>query len=286
MGNSLCCCCSDGATGLGRPPSAQGHNSISRQLDQRLANYRATGIVPLRDAKLQALPAFVEQLGDKVKTLDVTNNFLSELPASIESNYNLTRLVVAKNGLVSLPIQLGLLSNLKLLTLDDNKLVSLPREICGLERLESLSVNGNELVEVPNEIGQLRHLKTLSLSRNRLTVLPAELGRCSALEDIAASNNHLKEIPTELGGLDRLKTADFDSNRIEAVPSSVLIHCLSLQTLSLHNNPITPAALQGTEGFEEFESRRRTKFDKMLAAGVLLGPRGLDEGVDRNATRQ
>jgi hypothetical protein len=36
-----------------------------------------------------------------------------------------------------------------------------------------------------------------------------------------------------------------------------------------------------TELNQEFESRRRQKYSKAIAGGVLMGPRGMDEGVDR-----
>ena len=40
-------------------------------------------------------------------------------------------------------------------------------------------------------------------------------------------------------------------------------------------------ALQSTEGYEAFESRRKHKVDKALATGVLLGKRALDPGVGK-----
>ena len=279
MGN-LCCPQS------GKGDVAKGHNSISRNREQRLANYAATGIVPLRDARMQEVPGFVAELGAKVKTLDLTNNSIMELPATIEANYNLTRLTVSKNLLTGLPPQISLLSNLKFLTVDDNKLLELPHAICGLERLEYLSASGNELTVLPEELGQLSRLKTLLLSRNRLQQLPDSLGRCSDLEELAAADNVLTSIPASFSDLGRLKVCNLDGNRIEAVPPEVLLRCSALQQLSLHNNPITAASLEATEGYPEFEQRRRTKFDKQIAAGVLIGPKGLDDGVDRNATRQ
>ena len=40
--------------------------------------------------------------------------------------------------------------------------------------------------------------------------------------------------------------------------------------------------LEATEGYELLEQRRRSKFDKQIANGVLLSKGGMDEGVDRN----
>lgn len=88
-------------------------------------------------------------------------------------------------------------------------------------------------------------------------------------------------IPASLGNLINLKTLALDSNRIAAVPPAVLQGCAQLQTLGLHNNPITVEQLQGTEGFDAFEARRRGKYDKKIAGGIAIGAGGLDEGVDR-----
>lgn len=35
------------------------------------------------------------------------------------------------------------------------------------------------------------------------------------------------------------------------------------------------------EGFEEFEARRRKKFDKQIDSNVMISSKGLNEGVDK-----
>ena len=89
-----------------------------------------------------------------------------------------------------------------------------------------------------------------------------------------------QELPASLGRLQRLKLLQCDGNQIRGVPPA-LLRAPALATLSLHDNPITPAALAATEGYAEFEARRQGKASKALATGVLLGRSGLDEGVDR-----
>lgn len=39
--------------------------------------------------------------------------------------------------------------------------------------------------------------------------------------------------------------------------------------------------LMSTPGFAAFEERRKSKFDKVVGAGVLLGTGGFEEGFDR-----
>lgn len=84
-----------------------------------------------------------------------------------------------------------------------------------------------------------------------------------------------------LAQLTKLKVLQLDGNRIEALPPGLLGGCVSLHTLSLHDNPITPAQLEASPGFEGYSSRRRGKYDKGIAGGALLSSNGLDEGVDR-----
>ncbi len=48
-----------------------------------------------------------------------------------------------------------------------------------------------------------------------------------------------QELPDALGSLRRLKVLALDQNSIAAVPPAIFLGCDMLQTLSLHENPIT-----------------------------------------------
>lgn len=69
----------------------------------------------------------------------------------------------------------------------------------------------------------------------------------------------MQELPPSLGRLQRLKLLQLDANQIGALPPPVLRDCAALATISLHSNPISPEALQGTEGYAAFEARRQSK---------------------------
>lgn len=114
--------------------------------------------------------------------------------------------------------------------------------------------------------------------------LPDELGQCVALEELQAQENRIEVIPASLASLPKLRRVNLDGNRVAELPSNLLSQCVSLQVLALHRNPITPQVLAATPGYEEFEQRRKAKFDKVVDSGVLLGAGGLDEGVDRDTT--
>ena len=80
-----------------------------------------------------------------------------------------------------------------------------------------------------------------------------------------------QSLPPELGKLQRLKLLQLDGNAIAAVPPPILRDCAGLATLSLHDNPITPGALQATDGYAAFEARRQGKVTKSLATGAHAG---------------
>jgi len=44
--------------------------------------------------------------------------------------------------------------------------------------------------------------------------------------------------------------------------------------------------VQANPGFLDFEERRKGKYDKAIAGGVLMGAKQLDEGVDRQKMHQ
>ena len=66
--------------------------------------------------------------------------------------------------------------------------------------------------------------------------------------------------------------------RVAVLPPGLLEGCAALATLSLHGNPLTVEALRGSPGWEAFDSRRRSKYDKQLDMQVMHS--GFDEGAD------
>lgn len=70
-----------------------------------------------------------------------------------------------------------------------------------------------------------------------------------------------------------------DCVRVREVPSQILKECTSLAMLSLHENPITMEQLREVDGFEIYDQRRKTSYDKKIDMDVLQDG-GFDEGID------
>ncbi|KAH9722082.1 Leucine-rich repeat (LRR) family protein [Citrus sinensis] len=209
------------------------------------------------------------------------NGMIVDIPMEISKLINIQRLVLDDNNIERLPINLGKLQSLKVMTLDGNRITSLPDELGQLVRLERLSILGNMLTCLPETIGSLRNLVLLNVSNNKLKSLPESIGSCYSLEELQANDNLIGELPASICNLIHLKSLCLNNNNVGQIPANLLKDCKALQNISLHNNPISMDQFQQMEGFEEFEARRRKKFDKQIDSNVMISSKGLDEGVDK-----
>ncbi|XP_022135519.1 plant intracellular Ras-group-related LRR protein 7 isoform X2 [Momordica charantia] len=235
----------------------------------RVARWQATGIVALQDSKLKAFPDEVLDLDRSVRTLDLTHNKIVDIPMEVCKLINMQRLVLADNLIERLPMNLGKLQSLKFLYV-----------VGQLVRLERLSVSRNLLSTLPETIGSLRNLSLINVSNNKLKSLPESIGSCFSLEELQANDNLMEGLPSSLCNLIHLKSLCLNNNNIGQLPSNLLKDCKALQNVSLHGNPIVMDQFQQMEGFEEFEARRKRKFDKQIDSNVMISSKGLDEGVD------
>ncbi|PKA50326.1 LRR repeats and ubiquitin-like domain-containing protein [Apostasia shenzhenica] len=247
----------------------------------RIARWKSTGIVALRDGKLKALPDEVLEVDGFVRTVDLTNNKIVELPPDINKLINMQRLVLANNVLKSLPTCVGCLQSLKTLTLDGNRITILPDELGSLSRLERFSISGNLLTCLPDTIGNLRgHMSTTcGITGVERTCTRDESTWRGAQESVSADNS-IEKLPETVCNLINLKSLLLNNNHVNQLPKNLLKNCRALQTLSLHNNPITMEQFQQMEGFGEFEERRKKKFEKQINSNVLMDSKGLDQGLD------
>ncbi|KAG6686996.1 hypothetical protein I3842_11G049100 [Carya illinoinensis] len=164
---------------------------VSKNTDSkasRVARWRSTGIVALRDSKLKAFPNEVFDLERSVRTLDLTHNKIVEIPTDVSKLINMQRMILSENLIERLPTNLGKLQSLKVMTLDGNRMTSLPDELGQLVRLERLSISGNLLTYLPETIGSLRNLLLLNVSNNKLKSLPESIGSCFSLEELQAND--------------------------------------------------------------------------------------------------
>merc|ERR1719219_1128200 len=88
----------------------------------------------------------IEELGQKVVTVNLSHNLLTSLPANFPLLSNIVKLDLSKNQLVELPDNFGQFRNLKSLDLYANKLTRLPVSFAQLKSLKWLDLKDNNLV--------------------------------------------------------------------------------------------------------------------------------------------
>lgn len=126
-----------------------------------------------------------------LRKLDLSNNHIKKLPATIGDLGCLSELILHNNHLESFSVALCLSTlqrTLQLLDLSQNRLQSLPAQFCQFRELVNLKLDDNELVCLPFHMGRLSKLRFLSAAHNQLSLLPSDFRRLS-LENLDLFGN-------------------------------------------------------------------------------------------------
>lgn len=130
---------------------------------------------------------------DRIVTLVLNNNQLSQIPSSFAQLGSLKALVLSRNRLTSpLSSVLGQLTSLSYLDLRANQLESLPSEIASLKSLTKLDASYNRLLTLPPSLGACLNLREVLLFDNKLDVLPIQMARLVELKILDLRYNPLK----------------------------------------------------------------------------------------------
>nr|XP_057947367.1 leucine-rich repeat protein 1 isoform X2 [Doryrhamphus excisus] len=141
-------------------------SSFPYSLEQLQVSYCKLSRVDMRMLTLKAL-----------RVLDLSNNHIKKLPATIGDLGCLSELILHNNHLEAFSEALCLSTlqrTLQLLDLSQNRLQSLPAQLCQLRELVNLKLDDNRLLCLPVHIGRLTKLRFLSVAHNRLAELPGD----------------------------------------------------------------------------------------------------------------
>ena len=123
---------------------SSGNDNASRPTSETQNEQTASAgsTLDLSGKQLTTLPDTALDGAASVKELDLSNNQLESLPASITKFENLEVLKLENNRLTSLPPEIGQLTKLRILDLGNNRLEQLPSELANLSQLTELKLNG------------------------------------------------------------------------------------------------------------------------------------------------
>lgn len=203
---------------------------------KKSASFKNLEALDISNCNLAELPPEVLNL-PKLKDLNVANNKISQLPASLVGNLDsLQNFNLAGNQLTSLPEGLIKKFEEKSLQLRDNLIPNLQFGEKELSQLP-LYTNLNEALKNPDKVVRLsisnfkevpiedlkkfKNLQDLSLNNSYLKELPTDIGDLKNLQDLSLINNNIKELPASLGKLSQLKSLNTSLNPLEKLPESI-----------------------------------------------------------------
>ncbi|CAN0073417.1 unnamed protein product, partial [Heterosigma akashiwo] len=177
-----------------------------KSLFEKLASPGMAGAreLDLRGLGLKQVPeAEILLHADTLEKLDLSNNELSDLPASFKSLKNLKILFCSFNKFTKLPAVVGQMPSLFMLAFRDNLITEIPENSLS-STIGWLILTNNKLRTLPRSIGRLTNLRKLMLSGNQLRSLPPEMSQCRQLELVRLASNRLAVPPAWLAELPRL----------------------------------------------------------------------------------
>jgi len=227
-------------------------NSLAPQIE----NAKKTGVCSLNGKGLKELPPEFSRLSKALRTVDVSNNKLHELPSMFSQFTNLKSLTVNNNRLETIPSFLANLTKLEMLSLSGNRISAIPDGLFSkLKNLTSLVMCNNRLGKFPVEICNLQKLDAVDLSGNHIDNIPDSLGSFQAIE-LNLNQNKLSSLPSSLCNCPRLKVLRIEENclGIEAI-STDLLKSSQIALLAVDGNLFQLRELRDKDGYDSYMER-------------------------------
>ncbi|XP_028995791.1 leucine-rich repeat-containing protein 57 [Betta splendens] len=224
-------------------------------LKSHLETSQKTGVFQLTGKGLQEFPEELQRLSGNLRTVDLSDNKIEDLPATVGNFLQLKSLMLNSNKLTSIPPEIGKLKKLETLGLNGNRIHQLPATLGHLKALRTLSLAGNQISEFPSGLGTLRHLDLLDLSRNQIQNVPAVVSELQAIE-INLNQNQISALSAEVSRCPRLKVLRLEENCLDlsSIPGSILSES-QVSLFSVEGNLFEVKRLRDLDGYDKYMER-------------------------------
>ena len=163
---------------------------------------------------LKEFPKEILTLAETLEVLDLSDNHLSELPATIVKLKKLRIIFFANNDFTVFPEILSNFSDLEMIGFKANEIEKVA-ENSFPPKLKWLILTNNKIKQLPKSIGNCHLLQKATIAGNQIEELPLEMANCVHLELLRVSANKLKVLPTWLFELPKLSWVAFGGNLIK-----------------------------------------------------------------------
>jgi len=227
-------------------------NSISPHIE----NAQKTGVCSLKAMKLKELPPEISKLPKTLRTLELSNNSLKNIPDVIGQFQMLKTLSVNQNQLVDISQQIDKLIKLETLALSSNHLTSFSLSNAGkMKHLKTVNLSQNRLKSFPTYLCNLPNLDALDLSNNSITTLPGDVKNLKAIE-LNLNNNKLNRLNDGLCQCERLKVLRVEENCLDiSSMTEAILKQSKISLIAFDGNTFDMKKFQECNGYEEYISR-------------------------------
>ena len=203
-----------------------------------------------------------------VKSLDLSDQKLTQLPNDIIKLINLEKIDIGSNPDLDLVQAFNILKqigSLKILWLTDGKIKAIPNNISQLKNLEEIWLDDNELTSFPEPVKQLKNLKYLKLFSNEIKNLSFKKEELPNLIHIDLCYNKFETFPVQLSALSSLKRIIIWSNSISKIPTSIK-RFRNIEEINLESNNLTslPKQFGQLESIQKLSLRGNKLSDKSI----------------------
>lgn len=161
--------------------------------------------------ELTSFPKELFLYRDTLEILDLSNNWLSQVPDEIVQFKKLKILFLSNNRFTRFPLILGQCPSLSMIGFKSNQITFIP-EHAFPETLQWLILTDNSLESIPSSIGKCRPLEKVALAGNQLKTLPEEMANCQNLALLRISANAFEELPIWLLSMPKLAWLAYSGN--------------------------------------------------------------------------
>ena len=184
--------------------SRLGLPKLQLQYASSIAKYNIR-VVHLQQNHLQSIPLEMFCLPN-VEEIDLSNNRCTELPEDVGGwkCVHLKELDLSHNFLVNLPSSVWVLPALRRLIANHNSLATLLKDkevkfeeevLSNAKSLEHIDFSNNHLIELPSFLFLLPSLKRAFLHHNELKSLPDTAWDSTIIQELLINHNHLTHLP-------------------------------------------------------------------------------------------
>jgi hypothetical protein len=219
-------------------------------------------------ADLREFPLEILSLADSLEILDLSNNQLTTLPASLAQLTKLKIIFASNNHFTALPDVLGECENLEMVGFKANKIHTVSANALPA-KLRWLTLTDNHIASLPGALGERPGLQKLLLAGNRLRELPESLRQCKDLQLLRISANQLTAFPAQISDLPKLAWIAFSGNPFSRCNDSLQ----SAPLISSSSYRVQHVLGQGASGIisRATWTRPQTEFPNDIAVKVFKG---------------